>query len=80
MSNNNERFKLAYGTPLMTGSTLNTDLGFLGNTKSAEKILNGTYNFPPGTDTHTIQLLRCIGQVAQCISHNPINVRISTED
>ena len=38
MSNNNKRFKFTYGTPLMTESTLNIDLGFLGKKTCGEDI------------------------------------------
>ena len=71
MTNNNKRFKLTYGTPLMNGSRLSKDIGLLANTPSAKQILDGTYNFPPGTDSHTIKLLKHIGEVARHIGHEP---------
>jgi hypothetical protein len=80
MTNNNKTFKLTYGTPLMNGSRLSKDIGLLANTPSAKQILDGTYNFPPGTDPHTIKLLKHIGEVARRIGHDPIDVKISTED
>ena len=59
---------------------MNKDLGFLGATKAAEQILNGTYIFPPGTDPHTIGLLKQLGAAANSIRSNSCQATISAED
>ena len=80
MTNNDKRCILTYGASLMNGSILSKDIGFLGKTVSTKKILNRTYNFPPGIDSRAICLLKCIGDVAKWIEHDPIDVKISTVD
>jgi hypothetical protein len=44
-----QRFRLAHSAPCYQGK-LFEDLGFMGDTKCTQKILKGTYNYPPDTD------------------------------
>ena len=60
MDNNHERFHLTDDTPLMGNTTMQKELGFLGDTQAAEQILKGTYEFPPDTDAYTVGLLEQI--------------------
>ena len=80
MANNHKRFHLTDDTPLMGDSEMNKELGFLGATQAAEQILNGTYIFPPGTDAHTIGLLKQLGAAANSIRANSCQATISAED
>ena len=43
-----DRFQLAYSAPCYRGQLFN-DLGFMGDTKCAQQILKGTYEYPPDT-------------------------------
>ena len=80
MNSNRKRFHLTDDTPLMGESVMNEELGFLGATKAAEQILNGTYKFPPNTDVHTIGLLKQLGSAAKGISQNSCKATVSKEE
>ena len=80
MENNHKRFHLTDDTPLMGDSEMKKELGFLGATKATKQILNGTYIFPPGTDPHTIGLLKQLGAAANSIRSNSCQSTISAED
>ena len=51
------RFSLGKRAPISHG-LLSQDFGLLADTEAAEKLFNGTYQFPPGSDEATISLLR----------------------
>ena len=51
-----ERFRLAFTAPICSGKLFD-DIGFLGDTEAVEKILLGTYVFPPNCDPATRLLL-----------------------
>ena len=80
MDNNRKKFHLTDDTPLMGESKMNEELGFLGATKAAEQILKGTYVFPPGTDAHTIGLLKQLGSAATSITNNSCKATISKDE
>ena len=50
------RFSLGKRAPISHG-LLSQDFGLLADTEAAEKLFNGTYQFPPGSDEATISLL-----------------------
>ena len=52
MENNKSRFQLMESTPPMNESLL-SNLGFLSDTDTAKRILNGTYICPEGVDAYT---------------------------
>ena len=80
MSNNSKRFTLSYGTPLLDGSQLHTDLGCLADTDAAKKILLGTYKNPPGTDPDTISMLNLLAHNFRQYRTTTIKFSIITED
>lgn len=80
MYNNHQRFLLTYGTPLMDGSQLQHNLGFLANTKSADQILNGTYEFEDNVDPTTKELLNQISQMSRTHRNQTVDYIISKED
>ena len=51
------RYKLAYSAPIMSNPKLLEDVGFTGDGDAVMSILQGTYEFPPGTDEYTKLLL-----------------------
>jgi hypothetical protein len=51
------RYKTACGAPIIQDPQLHQDFGFLANTKAAERVLVGTYEYPEGMDAHTCILL-----------------------
>ena len=53
---NASKYRQTENTPCMMGQ-LADDLGYLGNTASAQQILEGTYIPPPGTNQYTIEYL-----------------------
>ncbi len=50
-------FHLAHSAPCYQGQLFD-DLGFMGDTKCAQKILEGTYDYPPDTDKWTKKILQ----------------------
>jgi hypothetical protein len=52
-----QRVRLAHSAPCYQGQLFN-DLGFMGDTKRAQKILKGTYDYPPDTDKWTKKILQ----------------------
>ena len=74
-----KRFRLTETTPLMMGR-LQEDLGYLATTPSAQAILAGTYQPPPGTDAETAGMFRIVAEVASQMRHKPIDVTITKED
>jgi hypothetical protein len=51
------RFSLGKRAPINRGSLLQ-DFGLLADTEAAARLFNGDYEFPPGSDTATVSLLR----------------------
>ena len=54
---NASKYRQTESTPCMQGQ-LATDLGYLGDTASAQQILEGTYTPPAGTDQYTTEYLQ----------------------
>ena len=52
-----QRFRLAHSAPCYRGQLFD-NLGFTGDTKCAQKILEGTYQYPPDTDEWTKKILQ----------------------
>ncbi len=52
-----DRFRLAYSVPCYRRQIFD-DLGFMGNMKCAQQILEGTYEYPPDTDIWTKKILQ----------------------
>ena len=48
-----EQFRLSFLAPCCKPGKLFDDIGFLGDTEAASRILLGTYDFPPDTDPAT---------------------------
>ena len=71
MEINSAHFRLTKDTPPMQAPLL-SDLGYLANTEAAERILNGTYVCPPGTDDFTCNFLQCL----QCLPNGGPEDRI----
>jgi hypothetical protein len=56
------------------------DLGFMGDTKCAQKILEGTYDYPPGTDKWTKKILQEAQFTSSQMSGTEIATMITMED
>jgi hypothetical protein len=52
------RYKVAWGAPILQDALLHGNFGFLGNTVSADQVLQGSYIYPKNMDTHTKLLLQ----------------------
>jgi hypothetical protein len=53
-----ERYRLAYSAPIMDNEVLLSDVGIAGNGSAMLQVLiQGTYDFPPGTDEYTKLLI-----------------------
>ena len=48
-----ERYGLAYSAPIMDNEVLLSDVGIAGNGPTMLQVLQGTYDFLPGTDEYT---------------------------
>jgi hypothetical protein len=77
MANNEARFRLTEDTPLMQPAFVH-DLGYLGCTEAASRILQGTYECPDGTDDYT-RLFVTDMQRRRAPGHR-MNCTISKED
>ena len=63
MSMCKQRFLLTEDTPLMNSDGLCQKLGYLGNTSTAENILDGRYTVPKNIDKVTKELVHQINEV-----------------
>ena len=63
MENNNKRFLLIYGIPLMQEDRLHNNIGNLGDTPSSDDILNSKCGYPEGTDIDTMHLLLQLSEI-----------------
>ena len=54
---NENKYRQTETTPCMNGQLVQ-DMGYLGNTNSAQQILEGTYDTPPGTNQYTTEFLQ----------------------
>ena len=70
------RYKLTETTPLMERDTL-LELGLLGDTPTAQAILNGDHTHLPVGDEHAQELLKCMSKQG---SSDPISLYITRED
>ena len=52
-----ERYRLAFSAPIMSNPELIRSVGLTGNGPDVDAILNGTFEFPPGTDEYTKLLM-----------------------
>ena len=80
MKNNDQRFRLPYGTALLNDNELHHDLGYLADTDAAKKILLGTYIYPRDVDPTTISVLKQFATMFQLHKTMPFNFRITTSD
>jgi hypothetical protein len=73
-------FRLAHSAPCYQGQLFD-DLGFMGDTKCAQKILEGMYDYPPDTDKWTKKILQeAHFTFSQKMSGIEIATMITTED
>ena len=74
-----ERFRLAYSAPCYHGQ-LFANLGFMGDTKCLQRILEGTYDYPPNTDVWTKKILQEAQHTFTRMSRKEIATKITTAD
>ena len=79
MSMCKQRFLLTEDTPLMNSDGLCQKLGYLGNTRTAEDILDGRYTVPKNIDKVTKELLHQINEVKRQLS-NKLPSSVSLQD
>jgi hypothetical protein len=72
-----ERFPLAYSAPCYRGQ-LSDNLGFMGDTKCSQRILEGTYDYPPDTDIWMKKILQEAQHTFAHMSGKEIATTIST--
>lgn len=72
------RFRLSASAPIFS-SPLMEHVGILGDKPAVKQILNGTFDFPPGTDRWTIAIMKEACTVFQHMSPNDI-VDLVTKD
>jgi hypothetical protein len=70
---------LAHSAPCYQGQLFD-DLGFMGDTKCAQKILEGTYEYPPDTDKWTKKILQQAQMMSSQMSGTEIATMITMED
>ena len=74
-----QRFCLAHSAPCYQGK-LFKDLGFVGVTECNQKILEGTYDYPPDTDKWTKKILQEAQFTFSQMSGTEIAMMITMED
>jgi hypothetical protein len=74
-----QRFHLAHSAPCYQGQLFD-DLGFMGDTKCAQKILKGMYKYPPDTNEWTKKILQEAQMTFSQMSGTEIATMITTED
>ncbi len=52
------QYKTAQGAPIIQDAHLHCDFGYLADTNAADKVFQGTYNYPPHMDGSTKALLQ----------------------
>ena len=75
---NENKYRQTETTPCMTGQIVK-DIGYLGNTESAQQILDGTYISPPGTNQHTNEYLHQLKYDINAHNEPPIAI-LPTKD
>ena len=76
MTNNEARFRLTETTPMLQ-PPLRDELGLLGATDAAKRILAGDYQCPEGTDDYTRWFVETMKRSRQ---YDPLDVEITKED
>jgi hypothetical protein len=74
-----QQFRLAHSAPCYQGQLFD-DLGFMGDTKCAQKILERTYEYPPDTNEWTKKILHQAQMTFSQMSGTEIATMITTED
>jgi hypothetical protein len=74
-----QRFCLAHSAPCYQGQLFD-DLGFMGDTECTQKILKGTYEYPPDTNEWTKKILQQAQMTFSQMSGTVIATMITTED
>ena len=75
---NIKKYRQTEDTPCMV-NPLKDALGYLGNTRAADEILNGTYTYPTGTGRYSIELLQEFARKEDFSSPPPSSI-MSTQD
>ena len=73
-----KRFLLTSNTPLMNGSSLSNQLGYLGNSDTAQEIVQGSYEAPLETDKVTSELLDLISKFHRKFYQPMVSVDVTT--
>jgi hypothetical protein len=74
-----QHFRLAHSAPCYQGQLFN-DLGFMGDTKCAQKILKEMYKYPPDTNKWTKKILQEAQVMFSQMSGTEIATMITMED
>jgi hypothetical protein len=74
-----QQFRLPHSAPCYQGQLFD-DLGFMGDTKCAQKILEGTYEYPPDTNEWTKKILQQAQMTFSQMSGIGIATMITTKD
>jgi hypothetical protein len=74
-----KQFCLAYSAPIYLTQILD-DIGHLGNTQSAQGILDGTYAYPSNTDQWAMKIPQEAHILYQLLSNESIDTTVSEYD
>ena len=74
-----DRFRLAFRAPCYSGGLFD-DIGFLGDTEDARRILEGTYVFPPDTHPATRLLFEEAAHVYATMPKEELATYVTVED
>ena len=73
------QFTGAFSSPFYTGRLFD-DLGFMGDTECAAQVLEGTHEYPEGTDDVTKMLLEECSKMHLSMSREEVSTFVTAED
>jgi len=74
------RYKTARGAPIIQDARLHQDFGFLADTDATDRVLQGTYEYPPNMDPYTKMLLQEAQHIFSQMSEEEVVDFVTTTD
>ena len=75
-----QRYTTARGAPIMQNEDLLSNFGFLANTESTLRVLQGTYEYPESTEKYTRVLLQEAHKIYSKLPEGEVPIFLSSEE
>ena len=75
-----QRYTAARAAPIIQNEKLHRDFGFLSNTESTLRVLQGTYKYPESTDMHTGVLLHEAHKIYSKLPEGEVQIFLSPDE